>query len=155
MPLDPDFVADCFYGPGAILIDEIMAIDREAGRIVARMPTPADLPITRDQRTHPTRHPAHVSGAAMIQATGIMGFAHAYYVLDLRHHDGWSGYGVRIHDARFHKLARLGPPLTLEGIATRVRRIRSQLFVRYRFDFRQDDELVFTGDQTAIWQQAT
>ena len=28
MPLDPDFIADCPYGPDAICIDEVVEIDR-------------------------------------------------------------------------------------------------------------------------------
>lgn len=101
MPIDPGFVADCPYGPDGQLLDSIVAVDRDASTIVATMATRADLPLTRDQRAHPERHPHHVSGALMIHATGILGFAHAYFVLDLRHADGWIGYGTHIHAARF------------------------------------------------------
>src|SRR5687768_3882833 len=87
MVLDPAFVADCPYAPSALLIDDIVAIDREASAIVARMATTAEQPLTRDQRADPVRHPRHVSGALMIHATGILGFAHAYHILELRHAD--------------------------------------------------------------------
>ena len=40
--------------------------------------------------------------------TGMIGFVHAYYVLGLRHADGWIGYGAKIHSARFRALA---PPM--------------------------------------------
>jgi 3-hydroxymyristoyl/3-hydroxydecanoyl-(acyl carrier protein) dehydratase len=151
MPLDPGFVADCPYGPDALLIDDVLSIDRAASAIVARMPTTELLPITRDQRTHPVRHPRHVSGGLMIHATGIMGFAHAYFVLELRHADGWIGYGTHIHDGRFRKLARVGEPLRLRCTATMVRKIRGAIVARYQFEFRQADEVVYEGDQTAMF----
>ena len=153
MPLDPDFVSDCPYGPGGLLIDEILEVDREASIVRVRLPTDGDLPITNTQRTHPIRHPSHVSGGLMVHLTGMVGFVHAYYVLDLRHADGWIGYGVRIHDARFSALATPGAPMVLEGQATRVRTIRDQKFARYRFVFKQNGTVVYEGDQTAAWQK--
>ena len=153
MPLDPAFVADCPYGPGGLLIDDILEIDRDASRIVASMPTHADLPITRDQRADPIRHPRHVSGGLMLHVTGMVGFAHGYHVLDLRHADGWIGYGTHIHEARFRKMARIGPPLVLACTATSVRKIRGALVVRYSFTFTQDGESVYEGDQTALFHR--
>ena len=44
MPLDDEFVADCPYGPGGLLIDEILEIRHEDHFVRARMPTHADLP---------------------------------------------------------------------------------------------------------------
>jgi hypothetical protein len=155
MPLDPDFVADCPYGPAALLIDEILEVDRERGLVVARMPTTGDLPLTREQRNHPWRHPPHLNGGLIIHMTGMLGFAHAYLVLDLRHRDGWIGYGARIHGARFHDLARLGEPVILRGWTTQVRRGAGRVLARYRFEFRQGDALVYEGDQTAMWMRLT
>ena len=111
MGLDPGFIADCPYGPDGLLLDDIVTIDRDASTIVATMATRPDLPLTREQRAHPERHPHHVSGALMIHATGILGFAHAYFVLDLRHADGWIGYGTHIHAARFRRMGKIGPPM--------------------------------------------
>lgn len=153
MPLDPAFVADSPYGPDAILIDELVRVDRETSTVVARMPTTADLPITRDQRAHPERHPRHVSGGLMIHATGIMGFVHAYFVLDLRHADGWIGYGTHIHEGRFRKMGTIGPPLQLACTATTVRKIRGAYVNRYRFEFTQGDDVVYTGEHTAMFTQ--
>ena len=153
MPLDPDFVADCPYGPGGLLIDEVLEVDREASLVRVRMPTDRELPLTREQRVHPVLHPAHVSGGLMVHMSGMVGFAHAYHVLDLRHADGWIGYGVRIHEARFRDLARPGPPMELEGTATRVRRLQRQLFVDYRFEFTQEGRVVYEGRQMAAWMQ--
>ena len=62
MPLDPAFIADCPYSPDALLIDEIVEVDREKSSVIVRMPAHAELPLTRSQRTHPVRHPQHVAG---------------------------------------------------------------------------------------------
>lgn len=153
MALERDFLDDCPYGPGALLIDEILCIDKAQELVRARMPTHDQLPLTRDQRTHPTRHPPHVSGGLMVHLTGMIGFIHAYYVMGLRHHEGWIGYGVRIHKARYPKIASLDAPLILEGRATKTRVIQGQRFVRYQFDFRQEGAQVYEGDQTAAWTQ--
>ncbi len=151
MPLDPAFVADCPYGPGGLLIDELLGIDAPAGLVRARMPTHDELPLTREQRAHPVRHPRHVSGALMVHMTGMMGFVHAYYVLGLRHAEGWVGYGAKIHRARFHNLAPPGEPLVLECRARQVRRGATRILARYGFRFSQGDRLIYEGDQTAIW----
>lgn len=153
MPLDPAFVADCPYGPGGLLLDEILEVDPERSLVVARMPTDRELPLTREQRNHPVFHPAHVSGGLMVHMTGMVGFAHAYYVLGLRHADGWIGYGVRIHDARFSALAASGEPLILRGHATKVRKIRDQIFATYAFTFLQGETVVYQGQQTAVWMK--
>ncbi|MEM7437597.1 MAG: hypothetical protein AAF436_20765 [Myxococcota bacterium] len=155
MALDPDFVADCFYGPEALGIDEIVEIDKEANLVRARMQTRADLPLTQHQRSHPVRHPRHVSGGFMVHVTGMLGFMHTYYVLGLRHADGWVGYGGRIYDARFAALATIGPPLDLECHATKVRQSRDRVFGRYEFRFTQGDALIYQGDQAAMWMRVT
>jgi hypothetical protein len=152
--LPPEFVTDCPYGPGGLLIDDIVSIDRDANSIVASMPTAADFPLTRDQKVSP-RHPAHVSGALMIHATGIVGFAHAYFLLELRHADGWIGYGTHIHAARFRRMGKIGSPMILACKATQVRKIKSSIVARYEFRFEQDGDLVYEGDQTAMWSQLT
>ena len=96
MPLDPAFVEECFYLPEGLLIDEILDVDVADSRIRVRMPTHDDLPITRTQRVHPVLHPRHVSGGLMIHMTGVAGMVHAYYVLGLRHSEGWVGYGGEV-----------------------------------------------------------
>jgi 3-hydroxymyristoyl/3-hydroxydecanoyl-(acyl carrier protein) dehydratase len=153
MPLDPEFVADCPYGPGGLLLDEIIEIDREKSRVVGRMPTHDELPLTREQRAHPTRHPRHVSGGLMVHMTGMIAFVHAYYVLELKHSGGWIGYGGRIHSARFRALARPGEPMLLECEATQMRRTPKSVLARYDFRFIQGGELVYEGDQTALWSR--
>ena len=151
MALDPAFVADCPYGPGGLLIDDVLEVDLESSLVRARMPTTEQLPLTREQRAHPVRHPRHVNGGLMVHMTGMVGFAHAYYVLGLRHAEGWIGYGGRIHSARFRALAPPGEPMILECRATTVRRSRAKVLARYAFRFTQGATLVYEGDQTALW----
>lgn len=151
MPLEPEFVADCAYAPGGLLIDEILEIDPVGDRVVCRMPTHDDLPITREQRAHPVRHPRHVSGGLMVHMTGVVGMVHAYYVLGLRHRDGWVGYGGRIYKASFRDLAPPGEPLILEGRVTRLRRGPERIFARYDLKFTQGPRVVYEGDQGAMW----
>lgn len=151
--LDPDFLEDCFYEPGGVLIDEILEIDKEKNFVRARMPTSAVLPITAEQKAHPVRHPSHVSGGLLVHMTGVMGYAHFYYCLGLRHRDGWIGYGVRIHNARFSALANTTDPLILDCWAAKTPRIRDRFLLRYKFEFRQGETIVYEGDQTAIWMK--
>lgn len=153
MPLDPDFLADCPYAPTGVLIDEILEVRPEDHFVAARMPTHKELPLTREQRVHPVRHPRHVSGGLMIHMTGMVALVHAYYVLGLRHSEGWIGYGARITSARFHALAPPGEPLRLECRATQVRKSAKTVLARYAFRFLQGDKLVYEGDQTALWSR--
>ena len=152
MPLDPEFVADFFYGPGGLLIDEVLAIDKQGfGRVVVRMPTHDELPITREQRAHPIRHPRHISGGLIVHMTGVAGFAHAYYVLGLRHAAGWIGYGGRIYSGKFLALSPPGEPILIECTATQVRRLPKSIFARYLLTFTQSGKVVYQGDQSAMW----
>lgn len=153
MALDPQFVADCLYFPDGLLIDEVLEIDLEKSMIRVRMPTHEDLPLTRAQRVDPVIHPRHVSGGLMVHMTGVAAFAHFYYVLGLRHSQRWTGYGVRIQDARFHALAKVGPPLVLECRALKTRKRGKHLLVQYAFEFMQEGKLVYEGQQTAMWMQ--
>ncbi len=151
MPLEPAFVDDCPYGPGGLLIDEILSIDAQKGEVICQMPMHDELPLTREQRVHPVRHPRHLSGGLMVHMTGMLGFVHAYYVLGLRHAEGWIGYGAKIHEARFLALAKPGTPVVLKGWTTRSRRMNNAIMVRYQFEFRQGETVIYTGDQTAMW----
>ena len=159
MPLEPAFVADCPYGPEGLLIDELLLVDRDAQIVRGRMPTSDDQPLTSAQRAHPLRHPRHVSGGLMVHMTGMMGFVHAYYLLDLRHESGWIGYGARIHSARFRALAPPGEPLILECKGLQTRRGDTSVFAKYAFTFTQrqknqgksEDVVVYDGEQSAFW----
>lgn len=151
MSLDPAFLDDCPYGPEAVFLDELLCVDLEASKVVARMPVHEGLPLTRHQRVHPVKHPRHLSGGLMVHLTGMLGFVHAYYVLGLRHAEGWIGYGAKIHAARFAGLAVPPLPLVLTAQATRSRRGATNIVTRYAFEFRQEGRIVYEGDQTAMW----
>jgi hypothetical protein len=72
-------------------------------------------------------------------------------VLDLRHADGWVGYGARIRAARFHALAPPGDPRRLTCLPLQLRRGDKTVLARYEFKFYQNDTLIYEGDQTALW----
>jgi 3-hydroxymyristoyl/3-hydroxydecanoyl-(acyl carrier protein) dehydratase len=153
MPLDPEFVKESFYEPEGLMIDEVLEVDREQSLVRVRMPTHDDLPLTRLQKVHPTRHPRHVSGGLIIHMTGVAGMVHAYYVFDLRHSDGWVGYGGAIHKGRYKNLAPPGEPIVITCRATRVRRREKSIMARYDLRFVQGDQVIYEGDQTAMWMK--
>jgi hypothetical protein len=149
--LEQAFLDDCPYAPEAVLLDELLGVDVATGTVVARLAVHDDLPLTRWQRVHPVKHPRHVNGALMVHLTGVLGLCHAYYVLGLRHAEGWIGYGARIHEARFLELAVPPEPMVLTCQATKVRRMRASIVARYQFRFVQAGRSVYEGDQTAVW----
>ncbi|MFO0567246.1 MAG: hypothetical protein U0263_16430 [Polyangiaceae bacterium] len=150
-PFEADFLADLPYDPSVLLFDQLLSVDRDARRVVCRMPTDRPIPFMVDQRAHPDRHPRHVAGAAMIHATGMLGFVHAYYLLGLRHSEGWIGYGTHIHSAAFRKLVPPGAPIECSCTATKVRLGRSRHIARYSFEFTHEGDVCYVGDQSAVW----
>lgn len=154
-PFGPDLLDDALYDPSVFLLDQLLELD--PGRSLVRCLIATDPPdaFTAAQRVDPVRHPAHVAGAALIQATASLGFVHAYYLLGLRSRDGWSGYGTHIHKAVFRKLVSPGTPIEATCTATRVRPGPDRYVVRYRFDFRAEGARCYEGDQTAFWFRAS
>ena len=148
---DQEFLDDSPYDPSVLLLDMLLELDPDRSLVRCRMSTSPSDPFTAAQRTHPTRHPAHVSGAAIVQATASLGFVHAYYLLGLRHREGWIGYGTHIHRAVFRQLIAPGTPVDTTCIATRIRTEDDRYAIRYRFDFRADGKRAYEGDQTAFW----
>ena len=153
-PLDPDsfrrFLATFMYRADAFLVDEVLSADPDARRITARLDTTRELPFARQQRVGPG-HPAHVSGAELVMATGSLGCLHAWFFHGCRWDEGWAGFGNRIHRADFKSLARLGPPLALESVETRTRVGARRVVIRYAFRFTQSGDVVYVGDQTAMF----
>jgi len=149
------FLADLPYDPEVLFFDELTEIDAEKSQIVCRMPTDVELPLMSSQRVHPVRHPRHVAGAVMVHATGMLGFIHAYYLLGLRHHEGWVGYGTHVHRAAFRKLVQPGPPIVATCRATRVRKGTRRYVVRYVFEFCHEGEVCYEGEQSAVWMLTT
>ena len=87
----------------------------------------------------------------MVHMTGIMGFVHSYYILGVRHREGWIGYGARINKVRFHALAKPGEPLLIDCTSTMIRASEKNILGRYLLKFTQGSTLVYEGDQTAMW----
>ena len=155
-PPDPaelhTFLDAYLYEEAAFLIDEITCMDKEQGILEGRMDTTRALPYAALQRTGPY-HPAHVSGSDMIALTGNLGCLHAWFFHGCRFDAGWTGFGSRIHRADFKKLARIGPPLELESREVRARDGARRVVIRFEFHFRQEGELVYFGDQTAMFMK--
>lgn len=150
-PFDDAFLADLPYDPSVLFIDELLEVDPAAKRVRCRMRTDKPLPLTDQQRADPLRHPRHVAGGLMVHVTGMLGFVHAYHLLGLRHADGWVGYGTHIHEVVFRKLVSPGAPLDLSCTAVRARLGKTKHFVRYRFEFTQEGEMAYEGEQSAFW----
>jgi hypothetical protein len=148
---DSDFLQDLPYDPSVLMFDRLLVLDRNGSRVVCRMPTNGEIPLTDRQRVHPERHPRHVAGGALVHATGMLGFVHAYYLLGLRHSRGWIGYGTHIHGATFRKLVPPGTPIECSCTATKLRLGRRRHVVRYSFEFLHEGEVCYEGDQSAMW----
>lgn len=146
------FLDTFLYDDRAVLVDEITALDPEARRLTARLDTVGwrPLPFAGAQRTSPL-HPAHVSGAELVMATGSLGCLHAWLFHGIRWAEGWAGFGNRIHRADFKRLARLGPPVELRSEETRTRVGSNRVVIRFAFEFRQAGDVVYLGDQSAMF----
>jgi len=153
-PYDPSlmrrFLDSFLYDEAAFLIDEVKRMDAEAFEIDAVMDTKRELPLSAMQRTD-ARHPAHVSAAELLMATGSLGCMHAWFFHGCRWDEGWAGFGNRIHRADFKSLAQIGPPLELHSRETKRRVGPRRVVLRYDFEFRQGSNLVYQGDQTAMF----
>jgi len=148
---DQAFLDDLPYEPRALLLDRIESFDEGSRTIVCRMPTDVPMPFTDAQRTHPVKHPHHVSGAAMVHVTGMLGFVHVYYMLGLRHADGWTGYGTHVHRAVFRKLVPPGKPLLCSCRELRARFMGERIFVTYEFAYRHEGDVAYESKQSAMW----
>lgn len=144
------FIDTFLYEPDALLVDEILRVDADARALEALLDSTRPLPFARCQRTS-ALHPAHVSAAELLMATGSLGCLHAYLFHGCRWDEGWAGFGNRIHRADFKRLAVIGPPITLESTETRTRVGERRIVIRYGFRFDQEGELVYQGDQSAMF----
>ncbi len=150
MALPDDFATECLYAPDAWFIHDLLEVDAAAGRVVGRCDTTRLGALVAAQVERP-RHPKHVPGAVAIQITGTLALLHAIYVMDMRPTSGWAGFGTHIHSAKFASMGRIGPPMdcTLEALS--VRKIRQTVFVRYRYTYTQEGQVVYQSEQTAAW----
>jgi len=148
---DKGFLDDLAYEPRALLLDRIEEYDKPGRRIVCRMPTDVPIPFTDAQRVHPERHPRHVSGAAMVHVTGMLGFVQVYYMHGLRHGEGWTGYGTHVHKAVFRKLVPPGQPLFCSCREIRARFMGKRVFITYEFEYRHEGDVAYESKQSAMW----
>lgn len=152
--VDPDdlqrFLDTFLYEESAVLLDEITRVDPAAHVVEARLDPGHALPFAAAQRVS-ARHPAHVSGAELVMATGALGCLHAWLFHGVRWDEGWAGFGNRIHRADFKRLARLDAPVELVSTETRTRVGPSRVVLRFAFEFRQADDVVYVGDQSAMF----
>jgi hypothetical protein len=152
--VEPDllqrFVDTFLYTEAAFFVDEITRVDPETRSLGALLDTTRPLPLAGCQRTSP-EHPAHVSAAELLMATGSLGCLHAYLFHGCRWDEGWAGFGNRIHRADFKRLATIGPPIVLESTQTRTRVGGRRIVIRYEFRFLQEGQVVYVGDQSAMF----
>ncbi len=144
------FVDTFLYSADALYVDEITRLDAETRALEAIFDTTRELPLSRCQRTSEL-HPAHVSAAELLMATGGLGCLHAFLFHGCRWDEGWAGFGNRIHRADFKRLATIGPPIVLESKQTRTRVGSRRIVIRYAFRFLQNGEVVYLGDQSAMF----
>lgn len=144
------FLETFLYREPAFLVDEIVSVDRESRAIEALLDTRRPLPFAGEQRVD-VGHPAHVSAAEILMATGSLGCLSAWVFHAVRWDEGWSGFGNRIHRADFKALARIGSPLRLRSRETLWRDGPRRVVIRWSFEFFQEEVLVYTGDQTAMF----
>jgi hypothetical protein len=148
-PFSREFLDDAFYGPDAMFLDGIVSMTSDA--ITCRLPTDQPFPLTVSQRGDERTHPRHVNGGILVHVTGMLGWAHAYHLMGLRHKDGWVGYGTHVHTATFKKLVTLGPPVFCTGRLLRARRLHGKIFGTYAIRYEQGGDDVFVSEQSAIW----
>jgi hypothetical protein len=146
------FLDAYLYEEAAFLVDEMTHLDPDAGLVRGVMDTTRPLPVSKLQRTGP-HHPAHVSASDLLTLTGNLGCLHAWFLHGCHFDRGWTGFGNRIHRADFKKLARIGPPLELESRELRARDGKARVVIRFEFRFHQEGELVYYGDQTAMFMK--
>ena len=145
-----DFETECLYTPDHWFLDDIVEWDEDNHVIVARVDTTRLGHSVEAQVVRP-QHPKHFPGAVAVQLTGTLGNLHAVYMLGLKLSDGWVGYGTHITKARFGKLGIIGPDVLAKLTVTRRRMVRGTWFMSYQFEYRQDDAVIYTSEQTAAW----
>jgi hypothetical protein len=144
------FLDTFLYTEAAVLVDELISVDVETRRIEGLLDSTRPLPLTACQRVSP-EHPAHVSAAELLMATGSLGCLHAWFFHGCRWDEGWAGFGNRIHRADFKRLATLGEPIRLVSQETRTRVGPERIVIRFDFEFSQGRALVYRGDQSAMF----
>lgn len=154
MPLPDDFADQCLYSESAWFVHDVLELDVERREVLALVDTTRLGPLVEAQIPVPG-HPKHLPGAVCIQLTGTLGSLLAAYVLDMPPAEGWVGFGTHIHEARFPSLGEIGPPVHARATVLKARTVRGTCFVRYRFEFSQEEREVYRSEQTAAWFRPT
>ncbi|MBW2253363.1 MAG: hypothetical protein JRI25_02045 [Deltaproteobacteria bacterium] len=149
MPIPDDFAEQAMYEPEAWYIQDVEFVPEEK-RLVAVCDTTRLGPLVAAQRPWPG-HERHLPGAIIIQITGTLGQLYASYVLGMKATDGWVGYGTHIHDARFQKMGRIGPPVLCHAHLKMHRGVAGTMFTRFEIRFEQEGEEIYRSEQTAAW----
>jgi hypothetical protein len=144
------FLDTFHYRPEGFLVDEVTRLDPQSHEIEARLTTRRPLPFSDLQRTN-RAHPPHMAAGELLQATGCLGCLHAWFFYGCRWDEGWAGFGNRVHRADFKRLVKKGPDLLLASEETRARVGSKRIVIRYQFRFRQEEKLVYFGDQSAMF----
>jgi hypothetical protein len=144
------FLDGFMYRDAGFLVDEVTRLDGEQREIEARLRTERPLPFSDLQRTH-AAHPPHVAAGELIMATGSLGCMHAWFFHGCRWDEGWAGFGSRIHRGDFKRLVARGPDLRLCSREIRARVGARRIVLRCEFRFWQEDQLVYRGDQSAMF----
>lgn len=145
-----NFLDTFLYSEESVLVDEILRLDADERKIEAILDTTRALPFAASQRVS-ALHPAHVSAGELLMTTGSLGCLHAYFFHGCHWDQGWAGFGNRVHRADFKRLSLVGPPIELLSSETRTRVGSSRVVIRFSFEFRQEGELVYVGDQSAMF----
>lgn len=138
------------YRDEACLLDTVHDACPETHTLTARLETTLPLLYSRLQRND-AHHPPHVAAADLLAVTGTLGCLHAWLFHGVRWDEGWAGFGSRIHRADFKRIARIGPPLELSSHESRSRVGEKRIVLRFDFEFHQAGELVYKGDQSAMF----
>ncbi|MBX2799714.1 MAG: hypothetical protein KTR31_18695 [Myxococcales bacterium] len=153
MPLPEDFAEQCFYDERAWFVHDLIELDADNRTLHALIDT-TRLGTLVEAQVDFDGHPKHLPGAVCLQATGTLGVLMSAYALDMRRTDGWSGFGTHVHDARFPTLGEIGPPVHARAAVLSLRTFQGTRFVRFRFEFTQDERIVYRSEQTAAWRRS-
>jgi hypothetical protein len=146
-----DFLEHYFYSQKAFLISQVITANAEKGEMSAVCDKDTEWLVSPHQRGPESRHPRHVSGSDLIMLTASLGSLHAYFFHHCKWHEGWVGFGNRMQNVEFHQLAKINVPLMIHSKELRVRRGTRRTLLNLDFKFTQDNKLVFSSNQTALF----
>jgi hypothetical protein len=145
------FLEHYFYSPDAFLIGTVLTASSTSGEITAVCHENTHWLVAPFQRGLESKHPRHISGSDLLMLTASLGSLHAYFFHSCKWQDGWVGFGNRMENVEFHNLASIGAPLELYSKEVRVRRGCKRTLLNFEFKFTQNEKLIYTSNQTAMF----